>query len=155
MRLDRYNVLTMTRLIHVSTIIQEAGRILLVQEAKQQNRELWNLPGGHLEEDETLQQGALREVFEETGLRVDLAGLVGIYTSVRPGYQAFRFVFSAPLPSGTAFAGDDILAVRWATLAEAMALPDTELVNPTMFRRILSDLHHNPLTPLSLLVEPR
>jgi ADP-ribose pyrophosphatase YjhB (NUDIX family) len=60
----------MTRLIHVSTIIQDAGRILLVQEAKQQNRELWNLPGGHLEEDETLHQGALREVFEETGLHV-------------------------------------------------------------------------------------
>jgi ADP-ribose pyrophosphatase YjhB (NUDIX family) len=146
----------MTRLVHVSTIIQESGRILLVQEAKPENRGLWNLPGGHLEENETLKQGALREVFEETGLHVALAGLVGVYTSLRHGYQAFRFVFAAPYPpNGAAFAGDDILAVRWATLEEAAALSDAELVSPTMFRRILSDLQHNPLTPLSLFVEPR
>jgi ADP-ribose pyrophosphatase YjhB (NUDIX family) len=145
----------MTRLVHVSAVLQEADRILLVQEAKPQNRALWNLPGGHLEENETLQEGALREVFEETGLQVELAGLVGIYTSLRADYQAFRFVFAAPYPSGVAIAGDDILAVRWVTLAEANAMADSELVSPVMFRRILSDLQHHPLTPLSLLVEPR
>ena len=145
----------MTRLIHVSTVIQETGRILLVQEAKTENRGLWNLPGGHLEEYETLHRGALREVFEETGLTVVLGGLVGVYTSLRPGYQAFRFVFAAPHPGGAAFAGDDILAVRWSTLEEAASLPDSELVGPIMFRRILSDLQHKPLTSLALLVEPQ
>lgn len=145
----------MTRLVHVTTVIQDAGRILLVQEAKQENRERWNLPGGHLEEDETLHKGALREVFEETGLHVVLEGLVGIYTTLRPGYQAFRFVFAAPNPGGEAFAGDDILAVRWATLEEAATLTDAELVSPTMFRHILSDLRHNPHASLSLLVEPQ
>ena len=145
----------MARLVHVSTVIQEVGRILLVQEAKQENRERWNLPGGHLEENETLYQGALREVFEETGLHVVLEGLIGIYTTVRPGYQAFRFVFAAPHPGGEAFAGDDILAVRWATLTEAATLTDAEIVSPAMFRHILSDLQYNPLTPLTLLVEPQ
>ncbi|MCW3098466.1 MAG: nudJ [Chthonomonadaceae bacterium] len=145
----------MTRKVHVSTVIQESGRILLVQEAKQENRGLWNLPGGHLEESETLHHGALREVFEETGLQVALAGLVGIYTTLRAGYQAFRFVFAAPHPGGAAFAGDDILAVRWATPEEAAALSDAELVSPAMFRHILSDLQRNPLTSLSLLVEPQ
>lgn len=144
----------MTRLIHVSTVIREAGRILLVQEAKQENRGKWNLPGGHLEETETLHQGGLREVFEETGLRVAFEGLIGIYTTVRPGYQAFRFVFFAPHPGGEAFAGDDILAVRWITPEEAASLPDAELVSPPMFRHILNDFQHNPLTPLTLLVEP-
>lgn len=147
-------IAAMTRLIHVSTIIQEEGRILLVQEAKPQNRDLWNLPGGHLEEAETLQEGAVREVFEETGLNIVLEGLVGVYTSLCPGYQAFRFVFSAPCPGGNAFAGDDILTVRWATPEEALALSDADLVSPIMFRRILADLQHNPLTSLKLLAEP-
>ncbi len=145
----------MTRLVHVSVVIREAGRILLVQEAKQENRERWNLPGGHLEETETLTQGTLREVFEETRLHVVLEGLIGIYTTVRPGYQAFRFVFAAPHSGGEAFAGDDILAVRWATPEEIALLTDIELVSPAMFRRILSDFQHNSLTPLSLLVEPQ
>jgi ADP-ribose pyrophosphatase YjhB (NUDIX family) len=145
----------MSLIIHVSTVIQKAGRILLVQEAKLENRGLWNLPGGHLEENETLPQGALREVQEETGLNVVLTGLIGVYTTLRPGYQAFRFVFAAPCPAAEPFAGDDILAVRWATLAEATALSDSELLSAAMFRRILSDLQRNPLAPLSLLVDPR
>lgn len=145
----------MTRLVHVSAVIQEEERILLVQEAKQENRELWNLPGGHLEEDETLHRGALREVFEETGLHVEFAGLIGVYTTLRSGYQAFRFVFAASHPDGEAFAGDDILAVRWVTRAEAAAIPDSEIVSPVMFRRILADLQNNALTPLTLLVEPQ
>lgn len=146
----------MARKVHVSAVVQDAGRILLVQEAKLENRGLWNLPGGHLEETETLYQGVLREVLEETGLQVVPEGLIGIYTTVRPGYQAFRFVFAAPMPAdGAAFAGDDILAVRWVTPAEAAALADFELVSPAMFRSILSDLQHNPLTPLTLLVEPQ
>lgn len=56
------------------------GRLLL------QRREsgLWGLPGGIAELGERLDETAVREAFEETGLRVEVGELIGIYS----GYQA-------------------------------------------------------------------
>lgn len=68
------------------TLIQrESGEILLVQEGKEHVRGKWNIPsGGFAKEDEdveeTIREAAVRETFEETGLKVELSGLVGIYT---------------------------------------------------------------------------
>ena len=41
--------------------------------------DLWNIPGGGVEQSETHWDAALREALEETGLAVDVAGLVGVY----------------------------------------------------------------------------
>lgn len=60
----------MAILIHVSVAIQKHDWILLVQEQKQENHGRWNLPGGHLELGETVQDGALCEVREEPGRQV-------------------------------------------------------------------------------------
>jgi len=85
--------------IHVSVVIREGNRVLFVQEADPRCYGRWNLPGGHLEHGETLQQAARREVLEETGLRVELSALLGVYTDLRlPAIDTLRFVFSAPNP---------------------------------------------------------
>jgi 8-oxo-dGTP pyrophosphatase MutT (NUDIX family) len=71
----------------VTVIDRRAGRVLLVDRAGRalllhdtdpawQGRRWWITPGGGLENDETPAQGAARELFEETGLRVD-AGELG------------------------------------------------------------------------------
>jgi 8-oxo-dGTP pyrophosphatase MutT (NUDIX family) len=49
----------------------------MVQEAKSAVRGLWNWPAGHLEEDETFQQAAIREVREETGFDVEIGKEIG------------------------------------------------------------------------------
>jgi ADP-ribose pyrophosphatase YjhB (NUDIX family) len=46
----------------------------------------WTLPGGMQDLGESITQTAVREVREETGLDVELTGLIGIYTD--PGHQA-------------------------------------------------------------------
>lgn len=56
------------------------GRILLVQEAKPRIKGKWNIPSGQYENNETIKQNAKRETKEETGLKVEIKGLVGIYT---------------------------------------------------------------------------
>ena len=51
----------------VAVAILKDGRILLV---KREDFEIWSLPGGHVESGESVAQAAIREVREETGLRV-------------------------------------------------------------------------------------
>jgi 8-oxo-dGTP pyrophosphatase MutT (NUDIX family) len=58
-------------------LTDKAGRILLI---KRRDNKLWALPGGGHDVGETIEQTAVREVKEETGLGVEVTALTGIYT---------------------------------------------------------------------------
>lgn len=53
-------------------IIEKDNKILMVKEAKKKCYGQWNFPAGHLEENETIKEAAIREVYEETGCKVKL-----------------------------------------------------------------------------------
>ena len=53
--------------VMVGGVIEKEGKFLLVQEAKENCKGKWNLPAGHLEINESIFEGAKREIFEETG----------------------------------------------------------------------------------------
>lgn len=59
----------------------DAGRLLMVH---REDGDHWTLPGGAMRVGETVAETAMREVAEQTGLRVEITGLVGIYSS--PGH---------------------------------------------------------------------
>lgn len=61
--------------IRVTGILIENDKILLVQQ-KVSDKRNWSLPGGRLERGETLQQGLIREMKEETGLDVELVRML-------------------------------------------------------------------------------
>ncbi len=54
----------------VGAVVFRDGQVLLVKRASEPNRGLWSLPGGALEISETVEAGAVRETFEETGVNV-------------------------------------------------------------------------------------
>ena len=54
----------------------DAGRVLLVRHS---NGGVWVLPGGAIEPEETPADAAVREVYEETGLEVELTDLIGVF----------------------------------------------------------------------------
>ena len=128
-------------LIHVSVVVLHGEHVLLVQEAKEINYGKWNLPGGHLEVGESILSGAIRELAEETLIKANLTGCIGIYTGMSTtGFHAIRFVFSAKTDAPTeARAGDQILMTRWFEIGEAKLLPDKDLVSPAVFRQILDN----------------
>ena len=82
--------------------------------------EVWCLPGGHVEEGESLAGAAVREVREETGLEVELERLVGVYS--RPhwhGGPAHVAVFTGHRTRGSlALPPDEVLAAQWVRIDE-------------------------------------
>lgn len=69
--------------IRVTGILIEENKILLVKQ-KLKNRN-WSLPGGRLENGETLEQGILREMYEETGLKTRIVKL--LYVCDKPDVE--------------------------------------------------------------------
>lgn len=67
-------------------------KVLLTQ---REDFEVWCLPGGSVEKGETVAEAAIREAFEETGIVVELTGLVGIYSLLIPFGDVHGVLFTA------------------------------------------------------------
>ena len=67
-------------------VFNEHGHVLLQRRA---DVGFWELPGGKVDPGETIEQGAVREVFEETSLRVEIVRFVGVYSDL--AYCIFRY----------------------------------------------------------------
>ncbi|MEO7193017.1 MAG: NUDIX domain-containing protein [Vicinamibacterales bacterium] len=83
----------------------------------------WSLPGGVLELGETLEQGVMREVVEETGLRVAVGPLVDVAEHIELDATgvAYHYVvvdYACQRVGGTLVAGEDAEAVALAALDE-------------------------------------
>jgi 8-oxo-dGTP diphosphatase len=61
-------------------VVALGGGVVLVKRAKEPYRGSWALPGGFVRHGERVEDAALREVLEETGLRIKLKRLVGVYS---------------------------------------------------------------------------
>lgn len=72
----------MPTLASCAVVFDDQGRILLTQ---REDYEVWCLPGGHVEKNESLATAAIREIREETGIRAELTHLVGLYS--RPQWR--------------------------------------------------------------------
>lgn len=96
--------------------------ILMVQN----ENELWTLPGGAVEENETLKQAAVREAFEETGLEVEVGNIVAINEAFFPerGHHAILITFSAKIIGGDLGIShkEEILQLKWMDLQKANQL---------------------------------
>lgn len=86
----------------VSNLICKNNRFLLVQEAKKEVENQWNLPSGSVNQKEPLIEGAKRECVEESGLKVEPDSLNGVYTDWEPRYETDVMVlcFNSKIISG-------------------------------------------------------
>nr|WP_202489759.1 NUDIX domain-containing protein [Streptomyces sp. SID8381] len=128
-----------------AVVTDEQGRILL---QRRRDNDLWALPGGGLEMDDSLPGAAVREVKEETGLDVEITGLVGTYTDPRHviAYtdgevrRQFNVCFTARITGGELAISDESTELRFVDPQELESLP----MHHTQRLRLRHSLEHRP-----------
>jgi ADP-ribose pyrophosphatase YjhB (NUDIX family) len=111
---DRGHIHYINPVLVVGVIPERRGRILLLRRAIEPRRGTWTFPGGFMEIDETVEECAAREAFEETGMRVRVLDLVGVYSKPGPhGPAIVSIVFHGDVGPGTPNPGREALETRW------------------------------------------
>ena len=116
-------------LIGVGAIIIQDFHVALIKRAHPPLVGEWSIPGGVLEVGETLRQAAVREAWEETGLRVLPLDLLGVFDRVirddahKVQYHYVLIDFYCQCTGGQLSAAGDAAESRWFTLPEALKLP--------------------------------
>lgn len=111
-----------------AVVTDDAGRILLQRRV---DNGMWALPGGAMNLGESLPECAVRETREETGLDVEVVGIVGTYSNPRHVFayddgevrQEFSICFLARPVGGQLAVSDESTEVRWFHPAEVDDLP--------------------------------
>jgi len=98
------------RLVVTVFPITEAGEIVLIRRGIEPGKGSWAQPGGFLEVDETVNQAAIRETWEETGLLVEPGEMVGLYTRLEAA--VVTLAFEARIVGGTATPTREATEVR-------------------------------------------
>lgn len=111
----------------VGAVVVDHGRVLLVQRGREPSKGKWSLPGGMLELGESLVDGIVREVEEETGLKVAAAELIELIDRIvreempegkRVRYHYVIADYLCTVVGGRLNAASDAEAVRWVEREE-------------------------------------
>jgi ADP-ribose pyrophosphatase YjhB (NUDIX family) len=98
----------------VSTIVESSRRILLVKRGRAPSKGLWCLPSGFAEAGESIEEAALRELEEETGIKGKIIKLLDVDSYKSRFYGDLLFLtFIVEQSGGKLCAGDDCSQARF------------------------------------------
>ena len=128
-------------------IIERNGKYLMIKEGKDYVEGTWNIPGGGVEDGENPVKAVKREVFEETGLKVEeVEGLIGVMNgmSAKDGNPVIVNVFSCKVEKGEPEPefDEEILDAEFLTLEE---IKEKTLRNDIILRSIKMKENSEPL----------
>ena len=136
--------------VRVCGIIQSGDQVLMVyMNSPTRDEPIWTPPGGGLEYGETLRDGVVREVLEETGLHVTAKRLMYTSEFIKAPYHAVEYYWHCDIVGGNLKLGNDpefadedqfLKSVEFLQLAKLAELP----VFPEYLRYHLSDDLNNP-----------
>jgi ADP-ribose pyrophosphatase YjhB (NUDIX family) len=116
-------------MVGVGGVVIHKGRALLIRRGSAPLKGEWSIPGGLLEVGETLEQGVVRELAEETGLDVQVIELIEVFERIfpappnadgtpgdpsRPQYHFVILDYLCEIRGGTIAAASDALEFAWA-----------------------------------------
>ena len=142
-------------LLSACGLVRKDGYILLIRNP----RRGWELPGGTIEQGETLTEALKREIYEESGIICEPQHLAGIYQNLaaKDGYGPLEgmtippivnFTFICRYISGEATVSDESEDVRWVTSEEAVQL----VTHPLYVKRLADMLESDGRVVLSSYV---
>ena len=135
----------------VGGIIEKEGKYLLVQEAKKKCYEKWNFPAGHLDFNESLEQGAIREIKEETGCDVKLDGVCYVANRILEDDLFLMIVFNAKLiDENIEFDKEEILDVKWFDYDEIVNKMES-MLRGNYVRTAVINQNNNLVAPIDIV----
>lgn len=112
--------------VAAGAIVVDRGRLALVRRAINPARGKWTFPGGYVDRGEPVDRAAVRETWEETGLRVRVDRLHGVFSY--PDVTVVLIVYTAAVTGGALAAGPECQEAAWV---EPAAIPWAELAFPS------------------------
>lgn len=117
--------------VGVGAVILDGERVLLARRGRAPGAGKWSIPGGLVHLGERLEEAAVREVEEESGLRVRILGLCGVLDRVVREQDAVRYHYViidyvAECVGGLLEAGSDAAEVRWVAVGDLGQYDTTE-----------------------------
>jgi len=127
-------------IVGVLAVVLRGDRVLVVRRANPPMPGRWGFPGGVLELGETVAQGAMRELFEETGVKAEAASPLTVMDTIdrdSEGRVRYHYTLVAVIGhwrSGEGVAGDDADELAWLTRAEIIerGLPTAPALLPLL-----------------------
>jgi 8-oxo-dGTP diphosphatase len=104
----------------VDVILQRDSKVLMVRRKKEPFKDRLALPGGFVNEGETVEEAMRREAMEETSLQVEPIDLLGVYSDPKrdPRRHIVTVVFIGIIVGGSSRAGDDAASIEWVEIAD-------------------------------------
>ena len=136
-------------------IIVKDNKVLMVQEAQEKCYGQWNFPAGHVDEPEKITNAAIREVYEETGYKVKLTGVLPIILKIKDDVgQMMHVRFSAEvIEENKKYDTNEILDVQWIEIDKVKQMTRQELRAYDLNIKQLEDFKNNNIYPLDLFDE--
>lgn len=132
-------------------IIKKDNKILMVKEANKKCYGKWNYPAGHVENFEKITEGAIRETFEETGCKVNLAGVLPIACVDLETETHILIRFMAELlEENIMYDKEEILDVKWIEIEDMKKMREEELRGYDLAIKTLEDIENNNIYPLEI-----
>ena len=123
-------------------------KILLIERGLEPYKGSWAFPGGFLNMDETAEQGALRELKEETGLDLNYLKQVGAFSDVNrdPRTRFITIAFYALAKKSNVKGGDDAARAQWFPIDDIphLAFDHDYILRKTM-DKLRHDIHFEPI----------
>ena len=116
------------------------GRILLVRRSSRRGRGNWQVPGGYVEPDETIEDAVVREVAEESGITARVQGILGVRNRCDPDINNSLYIVLLLHPLGVDPHPDnhEVDRAGFFTLAEVRALEQVPAINLEIAERALA-----------------
>ncbi len=116
----------------MDALIIQKGKVLLVKRKFEPYKGFWAVPGGFVEEGETVEEACRREALEETGVKVKLVKFVGVYSDPKRDPRGTITVAFIAKPLSKKGKGDvEVESVKWFGLDE---LPEIGFDHAKMIR---------------------